>query len=113
MGHRRFARHWAGPPIRGALPAPSQMPRAADASEEAIPRAHSLLAARQQAPQGGAAADRHVEALVLSSEGLQPEQGHATLDVVRELPAQRRWCAEALLSSNAAEVRRRLRQARA
>jgi hypothetical protein len=51
--------------------------------------------------------------LVLSIDGLQPEKGHETLDVVRELHATRRWFAEALLASSADEVRRLLMQARA
>src|SRR6266849_6325677 len=63
-------------------------------------------------PQVVAAAYRHVEALVLSIDGLQPEQGHETLSVVRELNAKRMWFAEALLSSSADEVRRLLIQAR-
>ena len=44
---------------------------------------------------------------------MQPEKGHETLYVVRELNAKRMWCAEALLSSNADEVRRLLIQAQA
>jgi hypothetical protein len=72
-----------------------------------------MLAARQQAPQVMAAAYRHVEALVLSIDGLQPEKGHETLSGVRALNAKRLWCAEALLSSNADEVRRLVSQARA
>jgi hypothetical protein len=72
-----------------------------------------MLAARQQAPQVLAAAYQHVEALVLSIDGLQPEKGHETLYVVRELNAKRIWFAEALLSSSADEVRRLLIQARA
>ncbi len=59
------------------------------------------------------AAYRHVEALGLSIDSLQPEKGQETLYVVRELNATRLWCAEALLSSNADEVRRLLSQARA
>jgi hypothetical protein len=113
MGHRRFARHWSVPQIRGALTDTSQIPLSADAIEDAIQRYHIMLAARQQDPQVLAAAYRHVEALVLSIDGLQPEKGHETLDVVRELNAKRMWCAEALLSSNADEVRRLLSQARA
>jgi len=113
MGHRRFARHWSVPQIRGELTDTSQIPLSADAIEDAIQRDHIMLAARQQDPQVVAAASRNVEALVLSIDGLQPEQGHETLDVVRELHAKRMWCAEALRSSNADEVRRLLRQARA
>jgi hypothetical protein len=54
-----------------------------------------MRAARQQDPQVVAAGYRNVEALVVSIDGLQPEQGHATLSVVRELHAKRMGCAEA------------------
>jgi len=113
MGHRRFARHWSVPQSRGELADTSQSPLSADAIEEALQRYQTMLAARQQDPQVRAAAYRHVEALVLSIEGLQPEKGHETLYVVRELNAKRLGFAEALLSSNGDEVRRRLSQARA
>src|SRR6266566_8692228 len=113
MGHRRFARHWSVPQSRSALADSSQMPLSADALEAAVRRSQTMLAARQQDPQVVAAAYRHVAALVLSIDGLQPEQGHATLIVVRELHAKRSWCAEALRSSNADEVRRLVSQARA
>jgi hypothetical protein len=72
-----------------------------------------MRAARQQAPQVVAAASQNVETLVGSLDGLQPENGHETLDVVREWNAKRRWFAEARLSSRADEVRRLLMQARA
>jgi hypothetical protein len=72
-----------------------------------------MRAARQQEPQVVAAAYRHVDAWVLSIDGLQPEKGHETLYVVRELNAKRIWFAEALLASSADEVRRLLSQARA
>jgi hypothetical protein len=113
MGHRRFARHWSVPQIRGELADTYQIPLSADAIEDALQRYQTMLAARQQDPQVMAAAYRHVEALVLSIDGLQPEKGHETLYVVRELNAKRIWFAEALLSSSAEEVRRLLSQARA
>src|SRR5215510_8139546 len=113
MGHRRFARHWSVPQIRGELADTYQIPLSADAIEDALQRYQTMLAARQQDPQVMAAAYRHVEALVLSIDGLQPEKGHETLYVVRELNAKRLWFAEALLSSNVDEVRRLLSQARA
>ena len=113
MGHRRFARHWSVPQIRGELVDTYQISLSADAIEDALQRYQTILAARQQDPQVVAAAYRHVEALVLSIDGLQPEKGHETLYVVRELNAKRIWFAEALLSSSADEVRRLLIQARA
>ncbi len=113
MGHRRFARHWSVPQIRSELADTYQIPLSADAIEDAVRRYQTMLAARQQAPQLVAAAYQNVEALVLSIDGLQPEKGHETLYVVRELNAKRMWFAEALLSSNADEVRRLLIQAQA
>ena len=44
--------------------------------------------------------------------GLQPEKGHETLYVVRELTGKRVWFAEALLSATADEVRRLIAQAK-
>ena len=113
MGHRRFARHWSVPQIRSELADTYQIPLSADAIEDALRRYQTMLAARQQDPQVVAAAYRNVEALVLSIDGLQPEKGHETLYVVRELNAKRIWFAEALLSSSADEVRRLLIQAQA
>jgi hypothetical protein len=113
MGHRRFARHWSVPQIRGELADTYQIPLSADAVEDALRRYQTMLAARQQDPQVVAAAYRHMEAFVLCIDGLQPEKGHETLYVVRELNAKRIWFAEALLSSSADEVRRLLIQARA
>jgi len=113
MGHRRFARHWSVPQIRGELADPYEIPLSADAIEDAVRRYQTMLAARQQASQVLAAVYRNVAALVLSIDGLQPEKGHETLYVVRELNAKRIWFAEALLSSSADEVRRLLIQARA
>ena len=113
MGHRRFARHWSVPQIRSELVDTYQISLSADAIEDAVRRYQTMLAARQQDPQVVAAAYRHVDALVLSIDGLQPEKGHETLYVVRELNAKRIWFAEAWLSSSTDEVRRLLSQARA
>ena len=41
---------------------------------------------------------------MLAIDGLQPEKGHATLYVVRELECTRVWFAEPLLSSATPEV---------
>ena len=61
------------------------------------------------------AVDRHYQgtaALILSIDGLQPEKGHETLYVVRELTGKRVWFAEPLLSATAAEVRRLITRAK-
>lgn len=75
-----------------------------EAIERSIHRDQPRLAARQHDPSPRAAASADVDAVILRIEGLHPEQGHATLSVVRELERTRVWCAEALLSSATAEV---------
>src|SRR3982751_4065317 len=69
-------------------------------------------APRHQAP---GALRQHYEAvdeIILSIDGLQPEKGHETLYVVRELTGKRVWFAEALLSATADEVRRLIAEAK-
>ena len=53
-----------------------------------------------------------VKELRLSIDGLQPEKGHETLYVVRELTLNRVWFATPLVSSSASEVRRLIAEAR-
>src|SRR5687768_18280805 len=72
-----------------------------------------MLAARQQDPEALRRHHQGTAALVLSIDGLQPEKGHETLYVVRELTGKRVWFAEALLSATAAEVRRLIAKAKA
>ena len=51
--------------------------------------------------------------IILSIDGLQPEKGHETLYVVRELTQKRVWFAEPLISATADEVRRLIKKAKA
>jgi len=71
-----------------------------------------MLAARQQDPERLADDYRDIASLVLTIDGLQPEKGHETLYVVRELRRKRVWFAEPLLSSATQEVRRVIALAR-
>src|SRR3989440_2863874 len=108
---RRFTRHWAVGQIRTELADMYQIRLSDDAIERYIERYQQMLAARQHDPQQLAAAYADVDAVILSIDGLQPEKGHETLYVVRELERKRVWFAEALLSSAAAEVQQLLVQA--
>ena len=112
LGHRRFARHWSVPQIRADLADVHQIVLSPDAIERYIGRYQRMVAARQQDAAVLAQAYRGVKGLILSIDGLQPEKGHETLYVVREVGQKRVWFAEALISSSAAEVRRILIQAR-
>src|SRR6476620_5969893 len=58
------------------------------------------------------AIDLAVTGIAISIDGFQPEKGHETRYVVRELTGKRVWFAEALLSATAAEVRRLIAQAK-
>jgi len=113
LGHRRFARHWSVPHLRAELSDRFAIPLSVDAIERYVGRYQRLLAARQQDPLVLASAYRGAKGLTLTVDGLQPEKGHETLYVVRELGQKRVWFAETLLSSSAAEVQRVLARARA
>ena len=71
-----------------------------------------MLAARQQDPEALLRQYESVDEIILSIDGLQPEKGHETLYVVRELTRKRVWFAEALISATADEVRRLIAQAK-
>jgi GNAT superfamily N-acetyltransferase len=112
MGQRRFARHWSVPQIRAELCDSYQVRISDDAIEDYLHRYQTMVAARHQDPTEMARAYQGANDLILSIDGLQPEKGHETLYVVRELRRRRVWFAEPLLSSGAEEVRRLLEQAR-
>jgi peptidoglycan hydrolase CwlO-like protein len=105
MGQRRFSRHWDVPQLRAELRETYHIDLSKDTVVNYLHRYQNLLAARQQDPLQLAQAYQGLNSLVLSIDGLQPEKGHETLYVVRELNAKRVWFAETLLSSSTAEVR--------
>lgn len=111
IGHRRFSRHWSVPQIRGELDDTYRIQLSDDAISLYLRRYQAMVAARQQDPNRLRSAYSDIPALWLSIDGLQPEKGHETLYAVRELNAGRVWFAEALLASNADEVRRLLARA--
>lgn len=112
MGHRRFARHWSVPQLRAELMDSYAVKLSEDAIEDYLQRYQCMLAARQQ---DFALLKREyagTRGVVLSIDGLQPEKGHETLYVVRELGQQRVWFAKPLLSSAASEIRPLIAQAK-
>jgi hypothetical protein len=112
IGHRRFARHWSVPQIRSELLDTYQIPLSEAAILKYCRRYQVMLAARQQDPE---VLRQHYQAsdeIILTIDGLQPEKGHETLFVVRELTGKRVWFAEPLLSATADEVRGLIRKAK-
>jgi hypothetical protein len=112
IGHRRFSRHWAIPQIRGELLDRFAIDLTEPGIANYIRRYQAMLAARQQDPEALRQHYHGADEIILSIDGLQPEKGHETLYVVRELTGKRAWFAEALLSATAVEVRRLIAQAR-
>src|SRR3954468_5804424 len=112
IGHRRYSRHMAIPLIRSELRDDYGIKLSDDAIEQYIRRYQLMLAARQQDPES---LRRHYESaaeIILCIDGLQPEKGHETLYVVRELTRKRVWFAEPLLSATEDEVRRLITKAK-
>ena len=112
IGHRRFSRHWSITQIRGELLDEYGIKLSDDSLSRYIRHYQAMLAARQQDPEVLRRQYETVDPIVLSIDGLQPEKGHETLYVVRELTRKRVWFAEPLLSATADEVRRLIARAK-
>ena len=106
IGQRRCSRHLAIPAIQAELRDDYGIKLSEDAIEQYIRRYQVMLAARQHDAELLRRQYESVEEIILSIDGLQPEKGHETLYVVRELTQKRIWFAEALISATAEEVRR-------
>jgi hypothetical protein len=112
MGFRRFTRHWSIPQLQAELRDNFYIRLSDDAIAGYLKRYRCMVAARHQDAAVLAEAYKDIDRLVLTIDGLQPEKGHETLYVVRELRSKRIWFAEALLSSSTAEVQRLLAKAK-
>src|SRR4051795_88514 len=106
IGHRRCSRHMAISLIRSELLDDYGIQLSDDAIEQYIRRYQVMLAARQQDAESLRRLYQDVDEIILSIDGLQPEKGHETLYVVRELTQKRVWFAEPLISATDDEVRR-------
>jgi len=112
LGHRRFARHWSVPQLHAELLDSYAIELSEDAIEDYLHRYQCMLAARQQDFALLQEEYGTTRVVVLSIDGLQPEKGHETLYVVRELRRQRVWFALPLLSSATEEIRPLIVQAK-
>ena len=112
LGQRRFSRHRSIAQIQTDLRDDYGIELSEDALTKYARRYQHLLAARQQDPELLRRHYESVDRLVLSIDGLQPEKGHETLYVVRELTGKRVWFGEPLLSATADEVRRLIAKAK-
>ena len=113
LGFRRFSRHWSIPQLQAELKDSYRIRLSDDAIAGYLQRYRCMAAARHQDRALLEAHYKGIDKLVLTIDGLQPEKGHETLYVVRELRGKRVWFAEALLSSSAGEVQRLIAKAKA
>jgi hypothetical protein len=112
IGHRRCSRHMAISLIRSELLDDYAIQLSEDALETYIRRYQVMLAARQQDAESLRRQYESMAEIILCIDGLQPEKGHETLYVVRELTRKRVWFAEPLLSATEDEVRRLIKKAK-
>jgi hypothetical protein len=112
IGHRRCSRHMSIPHIQSELLDDYAIKLSDDAIAKYIQRYQVMLAARQQDPEVLRRQYESVDEIILSIDGLQPEKGHETLYVVRELTQKRVWFAEALISATADQVGRLIAKAK-
>jgi hypothetical protein len=112
LGHRRFARHWSVPQLRWELRDTYRIRLSDDAIEDHLQRYQCMVAARQRDFARLKAEYATRRPVTLSIDGLQPEKGHETLYVVRELGRARIWFAMPLLSSATEEIRPLIVQAK-
>jgi hypothetical protein len=112
MGFRRFKRHWSVSQIQGELWDSYTIQLSQQTITDYLRTYQLMVAARHQ----DMANLRHIyhteKDVMLSIDGLQPEKGHETLYVVRELRRDRVWFAEPLLSSTHDEVRKVIHRAK-
>lgn len=106
IGQRRFSRDWSVPQIRHELADSYDIPLSEDAIEDHIASYENMVAARHQDLSEMERAYHGRNDIVLTIDGLQPEKGHETLYVVREVTGNRVWFAEPLLSGATDEVRK-------
>lgn len=112
IGYRRFKRHWSVPQIRCELLDSHSISLSADAIEDALQKYQNMVAARHQDLNRLKEIYQGIDEVDLSIDGLQPEKGHETLYVVRDLTKNIVWFAEALVSSSHEDVKQLFKRAK-
>ena len=112
LGHRRFARHWSVPQLRAEF---WTVTRSSCRKMRSRIICSGINACWQRVSRISRCCKKNMPTtreVVLSIDGLQPEKGHETLYVVRELGRERVWFAQPLLSSATEEIRPLIVQAK-
>lgn len=112
IGFRRFKRHWSVPQIRQELSDSYQIHLSDNTLSNYLGKYQVMVAARHQDLSRWREEYKDCSDVILTIDGLQPEKGHETLYVVRELRKQRVWFAESLISNSNAEVEKLIQRAK-
>lgn len=112
MGFRRFKRHWSIPQLQGELSDTYQISLSENTINTYLEKYQIMVSARHQDFRLWQEEYKDCSDLILTIDGLQPEKGHETLYVVRELRKERIWFAEALLSASTDEIRKLIKRAK-
>lgn len=105
MGHRRFCRHWSVPQIHHELEDRFELDVSPDWIEHYLRKYQILVAGMQSDIPRLRTQYNSTQPVILTIDGLQPEKGHETLYVVRELSRSHVWFASPLVSSATSEIR--------
>ncbi|MBF0234812.1 MAG: hypothetical protein HQK65_17505 [Desulfamplus sp.] len=112
MGFGRFKRHWSVPQIQCELLDTHQIDISMDTISKYLGKYQLMVAARHQDMDRLKEEYQECSDVILSIDALQPEKGHETVYVVRELRKQRIWFAEPLLSSSTSEIQKLIQRAK-
>ena len=112
IGYRRFKRHWSIPQIQAELLDTYQLALSVALLADYLRIYQTMVAARHMDVSQLRVTYCDIPDLILTIDGIQPEKGHETVYVVRELRQQRVWFAESLLSSATNEIQALIRRAR-
>jgi len=112
MGFRRFKRHWSVPQIIDELLDNYQISPSKSTVIKYLMKYQLMVAARHQDIVRLQAEYKDCSDVILTIDGLQPEKGHETLYVVREIRKQRVWFAQPLLSSTNSEILKLIQRAK-
>jgi hypothetical protein len=112
IGFRRYKRHWSVPQIQAELLDSYQIGLSVKTLTQYLRKYQLMVSARHQDVARLREAYQDCADVILTIDGLQPEKGHETVYVVRELRQQRVWFVETLLSSSTAEIQQVIQHAR-
>ncbi len=112
IGFRRCKRHWSVTKIKDELSDSYEIELSEDAIEDYLQLYQVMVAERHQDLDRLKEIYSDVKEVDLTIDGLQPEKGHETLYVVRDLTKGRVWFAQPLVSSSNAEVRQLFKRAK-